>query len=182
MKRDELKTLELNDEQIDTVMKLYGKDVESHKLQTQEALTKAEQLEQQLQEASKTIDGFKELDIDGVKKAAEDWRQKAEQATTEAEQQVQRLKLQYAVDSALQGAKAKNLKAVKALLNAEEMQLAKDGSVIGLDKQLETIKAENDYLFESTGPTKRILGDNQSDSIMTDAFTAGLLDGAGLKK
>lgn len=182
MKREELKTLELSDEQIETVMKLHGKDVESQKQEAQQALTKAQELEQRLEEASKTIDGFKEMDIDKVKATAEEWQQKAEQAKTEAEQRIQDLQFDYAVNDALRNAKAKNLTAVKALLNHEDLQLAKDGSIIGLDKQLETIKTENDYLFESTGPEKRTVGDNQTDTVLTDSFTAGVLQGVGLDK
>lgn len=182
MKREELKTLELTDEQIGEIMKMHGKDIESQKQQAQTALTKAEQLEQQLQEAAKTIDGFKELDVDGVKKAAEDWRVKAEQAQEEAESRVKTLQFDYALNEALRTAKAKNPKAVRALLNTEELELAKDGSLVGLDKQLEGIKTENDYLFESTEPEKRVVGDTQSNTILTDSFTAGLLEGAGLKK
>ena len=40
-------------------------------------------LAEQLQNANKTIQSFQDMDIESIKKSAEDWKQKAEQAETE---------------------------------------------------------------------------------------------------
>ena len=74
MKREDLKVLELADEQIDAIMKLYGKSVETHKTQLTEAEKQVQALQGQLEEATKAIEGFKELDVDGIKAAADEWK------------------------------------------------------------------------------------------------------------
>ena len=61
------------------------------------------------------------------------------------------LKIDYAVEKALTGAKAKNIKAVKALLELEDAKLDKDGNVKGLAEQIEKLTAGDDtkFLFEA---------------------------------
>ncbi|MCX7714843.1 MAG: phage scaffolding protein [Clostridia bacterium] len=44
---------------------------------------------------------------------------------------------------------AKNAKAVKALLDMDDLKL-NSSEIVGLSQQLEKIKAENDYLFKSS--------------------------------
>ena len=53
-------------------------------------------------------------------------------------------------------AKARNSKAVKALLDMDGLKL-NDGKIIGLDEQLSQIKEENGFLFESDEPAPTIV-------------------------
>jgi len=181
MKREDLKALELTDEAIDEIMKLHGKDIEAHKAQLTEAEKQRETLQGQLEEANQAIEGFKELDVDGIKAAADDWKTKAEQAKTEAQVEIQKLKFDHALEGALTEAKAKNPKAVKALLNFDELKLSQeDGSIIGLDKQLEKVKSENDYLFESEQLTPKIVTGGQGKTKITDSMVIAARQAAGL--
>lgn len=50
--------------------------------------------EKQLAEANTTIQSFKDMDIEGIKKSADDWKQKAEQAEAERKAFEHRTKLQ----------------------------------------------------------------------------------------
>lgn len=149
MKREDLTKLNLTDEQVDAVMKLHGSDIEKHKGDIAAAKAELEAANKQLAEASAAIDGFKKLDIEGVKKSADEWRTKAEQAEAARVAEIAKIKFDHALDVALTGAKAKNAKAVKALLNMEALKLIEDGSILGLSEQLEKIKSEADYLFDS---------------------------------
>ncbi|AHL70861.1 phage scaffolding protein [Bacillus pumilus] len=54
----------------------------------------------------------------------------------------------FALESALRDAKAKNIKAVKANLNVDGLELS-DDKVIGLDEQLTALKESDSYLFEA---------------------------------
>ena len=54
-----------------------------------------------------------------------------------------------ALASALKDSKSKNDKIITALLDKDKLTI-KDGKIEGLEEQLKTIKAENDYLFEKT--------------------------------
>jgi hypothetical protein len=68
-------------------------------------------------------------------KAAEEWQAKMAQ-----------MQLDFAIEKALAAAKAKNAKAVKALLDMEKVKL--DGEqLLGLDDQLKTLKESDAYLF-----------------------------------
>lgn len=151
MKRDFLKGLELSDEAIDQIMAEHGKSLEKYKADAGkvEGLNQTiADLQGQLQAANTQIEEFKGMDIDGIRKAADEWKEKAEQAAKDAEDRIVQLQFDHALDAALAGAKAKNAKAVRALLDVGKLAF-KDGEIGGLSEQLDKIKADNDYLFES---------------------------------
>ena len=112
--------------------------------------------QEQLSKANETIAGFKAMDVEGIKKAADDYKAKFEQAQKDAEQKTQALQFDFALSNALANAKAKNAKAVKALLDMDALKLNGD-EIIGLKEQLERVKAENSYLFESDKKTPEVV-------------------------
>jgi len=67
------------------------------------------------------------------------------------EQKIQKQNFEFALERALTIAKAKNPKAVKALLNTEAIKL--DGeSLLGLEEQLNKLKETDSYLFDDGEP------------------------------
>jgi hypothetical protein len=180
MNKKDLVDLGVAEDLAEKIIVLHGKDIEKHKTSLETAKTEAEQLKAQIAEANKAIEGFKGMDIEGVKKSADEWKAKAEQAEAEAAKQIASLKFDHALDGALVGAKAKNAKAVKALLNANDLKLSEDGSILGLDKQLETIKKDNDYLFESDTPQPKVVLGGQNKSVLSDAVVEAARKAAGL--
>lgn len=158
MKTEFLKSLNLSQEVIDKIMAENGKDIAVEQKKAEKIIQerdsyklKAESLETQVNDANTEIQKFKDMDIDGIKKAADDWKETAEKAKADADKQISQMKFDYALSAALTGAKAKNAKAVKALLNMDGLKF-NDGKIVGLDEQLAQIKADNDYLFESDEP------------------------------
>jgi hypothetical protein len=158
MKTEFLKSLNLSQEVIDKIMAENGKDIAVEQKKAEKVIQerdsyklKAESLETQVNDANTEIQKFKDMDIDGIKKAADDWKETAEKAKADADKQISQMKFDYALSAALTGAKAKNAKAVKALLDMDGLKF-NDGKIVGLDEQLAQIKADNDYLFESDGP------------------------------
>ncbi len=181
MNKEDLKKLGLTDEAVmDQIIVLHGKDIENHKAKLTTAQTEADGLKKQLTEAGVTIEGFKKLDVEGVKKSADEWKAKAEQAQKDASAQISQLKFDHALDGSLSAAKAKNAKAVKALLQSDALKLNEDGSILGLKEQLEKIKSENDYLFESDISTPRIVVGAHNQSVIKDAVTDAARKAAGL--
>ena len=144
MKTDFLKGLNLSQEVIDKIMAENGKDIAAEQ-------KKAEKITQERDSYK-----FKDMDIDGIKQAADDWKTKAEKAKSDADAQISEMKFDYALTAALTGAKARNSKAVKALLDMDGLKL-NDGKIIGLDEQLSQIKEENGFLFESDEPAPTIV-------------------------
>ena len=65
--------------------------------------------------------------------------------------EIKRLKVDTAVDLALAAAKAKNAKAVKALLELDNAELAEDGTVKGLSDQIKKLveAPESAFLFDT---------------------------------
>jgi predicted nucleic acid-binding Zn-ribbon protein len=182
MKREDLTKLGLTDDAvIDAIMAANGKDIESHKAKLVTAQAELDGVKTQLTEAGTTIEGFKKLDVEGIKAAANEWKVKAEQAQADSVKQLSALKFDHALDGALTGAKARNAKAVKALLDMNNLKLNEtDGSIIGLDDQLKKVKETSDYLFESDTPTPRIVVGGNNKSVMSDAVVDAARKAAGL--
>lgn len=151
MTREFLKQLGIEDKAIvDKIMEENGKDINSEKAKFGDYET----LKTQLSEANNKIEEFGKLDYDGVKAMAEKYKADFEASQAESKKQIEALRYEHALDGALTTAKARNIKAVKALLEYEKIKLNKDGSFSGLSEQLETLKKDNGYLFEEEQPTE----------------------------
>lgn len=115
MKTEFLKSLNLSQEVIDKIMAENGKDIAVEQKKAEKVIQerdsyklKAESLETQVNDANTEIQKFKDMDIDGIKKAADDWKETAEKAKADADKQISQMKFDYALSAALTGAKAKN--------------------------------------------------------------------------
>jgi uncharacterized coiled-coil DUF342 family protein len=94
----------------------YGKGIEAFKKSVTALTTERDGLKDQLTQANKQIEAFKALDVEGVKKAADEWKTKYEEAQKEADRQLMEVKFDAALSAALTSAKARNSKAAAALL------------------------------------------------------------------
>lgn len=72
MKREFLEGLELDKETIDTIMAEYGKS-------TQGLREERDNLKTQIDDANKEIQSYKDMDIESIKKSADDWKTKYEE-------------------------------------------------------------------------------------------------------
>ena len=88
MKREELTAAGLTEEQINTVMKLNGDDINREKAK----FADYDEIKSQLEKANATIDGMK--DYEAVKADVLKYQQEAEKAKAEAAAKVQQLELQ----------------------------------------------------------------------------------------
>lgn len=153
MKREFLKSLELSDEVIDKIMAENGNDINSLKAKQTElenrlidSQTQVSERDKQLEELKKSV-GDSESLKEQINKLQEDNKKSAEAY----EAKIKQMSIENAINVALSNAKAKNAKAVRALLDLENAQL--DGETIkGLDKQIEKLKESDAYLFEDNKP------------------------------
>ena len=106
-------------------------------------------LKEQLAAANEQIEGFKELDVDGIKAKADEWKQKAEQAERELDERIAGIQFDHALEKQLAGAKARDAGIIMGLLDREGLKLTDDGKILGLEEQLSKIKEEKGFLFES---------------------------------
>lgn len=156
MTRKQLEDLGLTKEQADSVMKINGDDIENAKgtasTEIKNLQTEVEGLKTQVGDRDKQLETLKASAGDNadLKKQIEDLQTENATAKATHESELNQLKIDFAVEKALTGAKAKNIKAVKALLELGEAKLDKDGNVKGLDEQIEKLRSGDDtkFLFE----------------------------------
>lgn len=153
MTKQELLDLGLSEEQIKEVFKINDIDIEKAKGDLSTKETELESIKEQLKQANTQIESFKEMDIETIKATADEYKSKYEEAQAKAQEELEKVQFEHKLESALTGAKAKNTRAVKALLDLEGLKLNKD-EIVGLSEQLEKLKEENDYLFESQEENK----------------------------
>lgn len=163
MKTAFLKGLGLEKDVIDEIMAENGKDIEAEK-------SKITQLQTQLDAANKTI---KERDTqletlknnpdnpETLKQQIKQLQDDNKAAKEAHEKEMKELKVSNALEKALSSAKAKNPKAVKALFElGEDVELADDGSIKGLDEKIKALQKSDAYLFDDAKPSTTIKGAN----------------------
>lgn len=149
MKREDLKKLGLEDEAIESVMKLHGQTVNGLQeqvtaLQASEANLKSqnEKHEKDLKTLQKDND-----DNETLKQTIKDLQKQNADAKAGYEEQLVGMQRDSAIEKALATSGAKNTKAVKALLDADKI-VFKDGELSGLAEQLEAYKQSDPYMFD----------------------------------
>lgn len=68
---------------------------------------------------------------------------------SDKDKEIEKVKFDYKLESKMKEVGAKNIKAIKALIDMEQVKL-EDGELIGFDNQIETLKETDGYLFEDT--------------------------------
>nr|WP_072513814.1 phage scaffolding protein [Ndongobacter massiliensis] len=152
MDRKKLSEFGITEEAAEKVMAEYGKDVQGLKAQVQTMTAENENLKAQIKERDKDLSDLKEKAEAGSKEALASLQEKYDADAKKWEADLQKTRMQSAVDLGLTKAKARNLVATKALLKMDDLKLSDDGSLQGFSEQLQKIQEENPYLFEETEP------------------------------
>jgi len=189
-------TPDMTEEQVDEELNKLLPDSWIPKTKFNETSENAKLLKQQLDEANGQLTTLKEKAglSDDYKKQIDDLTAKQKTQATEYQAQIAKIKIDNAIESSLTGAKAKNIKATRALLDESKISLGEDGKLIGLSEQLEGIKKENAFMFDvveegkddGKEPNKTKLpsfGDNGNDGGKGgsgDSLTNAMLAAAGL--
>ena len=151
MKREFLQNLKVNDqplpkEVIDAIMAENGRDIEAAK----KPFADYDTIKNQLDEAQKTIKGFQDQDIEGVRKSAKDWEEKYNQAVKDHEAKLADMAFDRALEDAISGAKGKNAKAIRALLDVDTLKASKNQEA-DIKAALEGLQKDSGYLFDNEG-------------------------------
>jgi hypothetical protein len=151
MTKEELLALGLSEEQIAEVFKINGKDVEKAKGDLTTVQTEFASTKEQLKTANSEIESYKSMDIEAIKASAESYKTKFEEAQSNAQKEIEALKFEHSLESALTKAGAKNVKAVKALLDIESLRNSKNIDS-DLESAITTLKESENYLFGEIDP------------------------------
>ncbi|WP_144526197.1 phage scaffolding protein [Bacillus pumilus] len=120
-----------------------------------ELKSQLDERDQQLSTLQKQAKGNEELQT-----AIEQLQEENKKVSEEYQQKLDKQAFDFAIESALRDAKAKNIKAVKANLNVDGLKLS-DDKVIGLDEQLAALKESDSYLFISENDSSSGLAGRQ---------------------
>ena len=151
MKREFLQNLKVGDqplskEVIDAIMAENGRDIEAAK----KPYADYDHIKQQLDEAQKTIKGFQDQDIEGVRKSAKDWEEKYNQAVKDHEAKLADMAFDRKLEDAITGAKGKNAKAIKALLDVDTLKASKNQDA-DIKAAMDALQKDSGYLFGDVG-------------------------------
>lgn len=150
MKTEFLQNFKVNDqplpkEVIDAILAENGRDIEAAK----KPFADYDTVKNQLAEAQKTIKGFQDqgADIEAVRKSAREWEDKYNQAIADHNQKIADMAFDHALESAITGAKGKNAKAIRALLDVDNLKGSKNQEA-DIKAALEGLKKDSGYLFD----------------------------------
>lgn len=149
MNREFLKGLGLDDAAIDKAMAEHGKTVNKAKEDLATVTTERDDLKGQLTDRDTQLETLKTKATgnDDLLSQIEQLKTANATATTELQAKLDKQAFDYSLEKALTGAKVRNPKAVKALLDIEKIK--PDGEkLLNLDDQLEALKKSDAYLFE----------------------------------
>lgn len=149
MNRKKLEELGLEKDIIDKVMDLNGQVINKTKTQLEEAQTKAETLQSEIDK--------READFAELKIKAEDSNELEEKLTTltteydsykeDTNKREQEIKVNSALKLALAKSGTIDEIALKAHLDLDEVELTDEGTVKGIDDQLSKLRENKAYLF-----------------------------------
>nr|DAZ41814.1 MAG TPA: minor structural protein [Caudoviricetes sp.] len=153
MTRKQLEDLGLSKEQADAIIKINGDDIENAKSVSSAELknmqTEVDDLKGQVKDRDKQLETLKAStgDNEALTKQIADLQKANTDAAAAHESEMNKLKIDFAVEKALKSAGAKNLKAVRALLELEDAKFDKEGNVKGLAEQIEKLTSGDDTKF-----------------------------------
>lgn len=107
---------------------------------------------EQVKERDTQLEELKKLvgNSDELKKQIETLQQENKNKEESFNAEIKKIKVENAIDKALNEAKAKNIKAVKALLDTSDAELLEDGSIKGLSEKIKGLveSQETSFLFD----------------------------------
>lgn len=156
MNREELKALGLTDEQVESVMKSHGKATNDlkEKADSVEGLeSQINDYKGQIKERDEQLNVLSEKVKDNEELASQvnEWKEKNDITATEYKEKLDKQAKDFAIETALREAKAKNPKLAKGALDLESITY-KDGKLIGIEEQLTAVKESDAYLFGEDVP------------------------------
>lgn len=108
-------------------------------------------------ETLKTTNTSIQTEYDNFKKGSisqADYEAKKKEIEDNSKAEIEKVRLESKIDLAINNAKAKNVKSVKANLDLEKIKLDGD-KLLGFDDQIEALKKSDAYLFDIDNPVNK---------------------------
>lgn len=153
MEKQDLLDLGMDEELAKKVLIVHAKDIQAANAKTATAEQERDDLKGQLGERDKQLTKIKQSagDNDELKEQIKTLQDTNKQTATDFQAKLDKQARDFKIEQALSNAQAKNPKAVKALLDLEEVKVDGD-QLLGMEDQLKALKESDGYLFEDTEP------------------------------
>lgn len=150
MKRDDIKRIfeGATDDQIKAVLDINSADIGNAKKKLEE---ERDAYKTQLATATQKLDGFKDVNVEELKGQIATLTGDLAAQKASFEKQLADRDFDDLLNGAITKSKAKNVKAVRALLDVDAIRESKNQSA-DIEAALQKVKEENDYLFTSDEP------------------------------
>ncbi len=144
-----------------------------------EKLTEKGFTQEQIQAVSEAIKGelipkerFDEVNGENasLKKKAEEFKEKQKELKATHLAEIEALKIDNAIETALIKAGAKNKKAVRAMLDRESIKIDENGVVGGIDEQIKGLKKSDGYMFETAPKLTGVAPGESKDGLPGKSF------------
>ena len=142
MELKDLTALGLTEEQANGVLTQHTAELTAEQQKNTDLTAQLEAAKTNISELTEKVKTFDGVDLEGQKKSAAEWEQKYNA-------DIAALKVDNAVELALVGAKARDVGIVKSQLDSSALKLGEDGKLEGLTEQLDKLKTDKAFLFES---------------------------------
>ncbi len=158
MKKEDLVSQGLTEEQISYVMAENGKDIEKVKAKLTTAETEKESYKEQLATANTEIQSYKDMDVEGVKAKVTEWEAKYLQDTKALQDKLDAQAYTSVLEKFVEGYQFTSELAKKAVVGElKEKGFKLDGStLLGAKDFMEELKTNNATAFVSDKPTPTV--------------------------
>src|SRR5690625_7364583 len=113
-------------------------------------INEVKDLQKQIDDRDEELEELKKVDPDELQQTITDLQEKYDTQKEEYEQKLQQQAFEHKLHDVLKDSGVRNVKAVKALLDTENIKL--DGeTLLGLDDQLQGLQESDPYLFAQNG-------------------------------
>ena len=171
--KEKLIELGLSDSQIKSILEEQAKELNGYikKDKYDEKQKERDELNKQLKERDEQLNNLKKGygDNEELKQRIAELQKTNEETETKFNKQINEFKLNSAIENAANKTGAKNVKALKSLLNFETIIVSDDG-VVGLDEQINKLKETESYLFKNETVVNPVINSKKVVKEETNSF------------
>lgn len=148
MKKEDLLAMGLTDEQADKIIDSIDENFVT-KARFNEINEENKTLKKSMLDRDKQLEDLKKSSGDNaaLQQQISDLQKLNAEQQKAHDEEMAALKFNNAVEMALTGAKAKSIKAVRAMLDDSKIKLGEDGKLTGFDEQIEALRKSDGYMF-----------------------------------
>ena len=177
MERKFLENLGIDKEIINQIMAEYGKNIQD----LQKKISDFQEENQQLKNDNSTYQEFKDIKPDEIQQTINDLKNQIQENENKYKQDLADRDFNSFIDNGLNESKARDVRAVKALLDIDSLKNSKNQNE-DFKKAIEDLKKNKSFLFESNEPIDNVNVGGSQDTPPNDVEDIALRNIFGIKE